>query len=112
MIIYDITDWFFGQDQIGRLKSLIFPGIIGMLIGLIIFGEGFIEDNQGNSKYVLIVLGFPVWMYIKKLYWNFRFNYIIKIKDTTNKESLQKQIFNITYWNPPVGESLEYICKK
>lgn len=65
--------WLFGSKDIGWLKTALVSGMLGMLIYGIFSGGmdgvGELERSTSGSRYLFILLGYPVWALIRSLYW-------------------------------------------
>jgi len=94
-------DWLFCNEQV---ITLLGSGGIGLLI---YFSTGGTPDSNHN-KYFYILLGLPIWLFIKGLYWFYRKKYFYK-KIYKGDPNVQKEIDNLWKKNSKVASELKSI---
>lgn len=83
---YGDSDSLFGYQS--RIKSILVSAILGVaVVGTLFPG---ITMQQAN-KFVVIAVGYPIWLVIRKLYWNHRFNQITTLIANRNYLSVEGQ---------------------
>lgn len=87
-----------------RIVSLLMSGLIGIII--LTFTTG-VDSLDGQSKYLFIALGYPLWAITKMIYWTSRTKQLIELYKTDDI-SYREIINMLKKINPDKAEDIEH----
>ena len=92
-------DWLFGDSRVGWLKTALLSGILGLLILGVLFPAAYtgVEEKSGN-QYIFILLGYPVLVLSRRVYWRHRANGIQQMH-RRHDPRLETHLRSVKEWN-------------
>jgi hypothetical protein len=92
---YGDSDSLFGYQS--GIKNILVSAILGIIVVGILFPG--ITVQQAN-KFIIIAVGYPIWLVLRRLYWNHRFNQIINFIANRNYLSVEEQTNSLQEYTP------------
>lgn len=104
----------------GRFSIYDHRKVIAVLIGLIVYGlvevrTGDVSLGARSSYYLLLILGFPIYYLLQKLYWGYRSRQLLQMfriyaetDDPLLYDRLQKAVVSVSGRNPNLMDNIEH----
>ncbi len=103
---YGDSDSLFGYQS--RIKNILASVILGIIVVGVLFPG--ITVQQAN-KFVVIAVGYPIWLVIRRLYWNHRFNQITTLIVNRNYLSVEGQMDSLQEYAPKLYYTIRNILE-
>lgn len=103
---YGDSDSLFGYQS--GLKNILVSAFLGIFVMGVLFPG--ITVQQAN-KFVVIAVGYPIWLVIRRLYWNRRFNQITNLIANRNYLSVEGQMDSLQEYNLKLYDTIRNILE-
>ena len=95
-------DYLFGYQS--GVRNILVSALLGGVVVGMLYPD---ITSQDANKFVLMAVGYPIWLVIRKLYWNHRFDQFVDRLQDVDCLFTDEQVGPLVEYNPGLYEMLE-----